>query len=117
MKTIFSFLLLFFLGSMTIFSQKKPQNHFTNSIYFLENEPDTLRLFTLNSRLKIPIFKYRLSGFNNYQSSYFTVSNKENSKKFNSFLFLDPQNYINKNFLRKIDPTKWPASYFIYKPM
>ena len=114
-RLLLSCLVLIFCSSFS-FSQEKPKQQIVKSIYLLKSTPDSLGLFSLNSRLRIPKFTYNLYGFNTeHPSPYFTISAKESGKTYNSFLFIDSQNYINKNLTKHLDPTKWPISYFIYK--
>ncbi|HHB52148.1 MAG TPA: hypothetical protein ENK75_03775 [Saprospiraceae bacterium] len=119
MKKIASFCIFLFLINVSLLSQeKKAQTNVKNtpqSIYTMLNSVDVNGFSSINKRLQLTSFTYIFQDNKNVGYNYFTVRTENFNKNTYTFLDDDFQRNTLKKFQFKIDPTLWPASYFVYK--
>lgn len=115
-----SFLMCFFvLISFSVFSQKKEEvkiaKNLPASIYTLDNQIDKNSFSAINKRLQLTAFTFVVFDNKYREFDYVTIHPKSFKKNTYTVIDNDLFRFKEKSFQFKIDPTLWPARFFVYK--
>ena len=87
------------------------------SIYTMPSQADSYSFSSINKRLQLTSFTFVVLDDKYREFDYFTINPKSFQKNAYTLIDNDLFRFKEKSFRFKIDPTLWPASYFVYKPM